>query len=139
MKTKLNHTMLLTAAGLALSAAGAYAQTTVKADIPFAFQTMGGQQAAGQYTVAPVNPDRTVFQLRNVETGKSSFLGIGTLNDEPRGDRAQLVFRCGSESGCVLVTFTMGDGRAWKYPAPHRKGSEQDRIAVVYLNRQQAE
>lgn len=137
MKNKLHRTLLLTAAGLALSAA-AYGQTTVTANIPFAFQTMGGQQTAGQYTIAPVNPARSVFSMRNVETGHASLLGFGTGMD-PSGDRAKLEFRCGNESACVLVSLSMGDGRAWKYPMPHRKPSEQERIAVVYLDRKQAE
>jgi hypothetical protein len=139
MKNKLHRTLLLTAAGLALSAAGAYAQTaTVTADIPFAFQTMGGQQTAGRYTLAPVDAAHSVFSMRNVETGRASLLGIGTGID-PSGARAQLVFRCAGEGGCVLASVSMGDGRAWKYQAPHRKPSEQERIAVVYLDRKQAE
>ena len=138
MKNKLRRTLLLTAAGFALSAAAAYAQNTVKADIPFAFQTMGGQQTAGQYAIAPVNAAHSVFSLRNLETGHVSLLGFGTGMD-PSGDRAQLVFRCAGESACFLASVSMGDGRAWNYPAPHRKSSEQERIAVVYLDRKQAE
>jgi len=138
MKNKLHRTLLLTAAGFALSAAAAYGQNAVTADIPFAFQTMGGHQTAGRYTLAPVNAARSVFSLRNVETGHASLLGFGTGID-PSGDRAQIVFRCAGEGGCVLASVSMGDGRAWKYPAPHRKLSEQERIAVVYLDRKQAE
>jgi hypothetical protein len=136
MKNKLHRTLLLTAAGLALSAA-AYGQS-VTADIPFAFQNAGGQQSAGQYTITPVNAAHSVFSMRNGETGQASLLGLGTPN-ETRGNRAQLEFRCGSESACVLVGVSMGDGRAWKVPAPHWKPSEQERIAVVYLDRKQAE
>jgi hypothetical protein len=138
MKTTWN-SLLMTAAGLALSAAAAYGQTTLTANIPFAFHTAGGMQPAGEYLVMPVSYDGAVAKLQNRETGHAAITGIGVPNGNPNDKKPQLEFRCGDESGCALVGVKMGDGRAWKYNAPKLKPSEAERIAVVYLGQKLAE
>ena len=50
----------------------------------------------------------------------------------------QLVFKRGIESGCALVAVKMADGRG-RYNEPKLKASEQERIAVVYLDSKLAE
>ena len=133
MKTKSN-SLLLTAA-LALGAVAAYGQDRVVANIPFEFKTVAGVQPAGQYTVSEQG---VAARLRSVE-GKTSLLGIGVPDDANPNRPPQLVFTCGSESGCVLTAVRFEDGRSWKYPAPRPKASEDQRVAVVYLERAQAE
>ena len=133
MKTKLN-SLLLTAA-LALGAAAAYGQDRVVANIPFEFKTVAGVQPAGQYTVSEQGVSA---RLRHVD-GKTSLLGIGVPDDVNPNQPAQVTFVCGSESGCVLTGVRFEDGRSWKYPAPRPKASEDQRVAVIYLERGQAE
>ena len=136
MKSTLN-SLLTIAAGFALSAAAAYGQE-LKANIPFSFQTASGVQPAGEYQISKVTTDGAVMKLRNMETGRTAMTGMG----RPATDAAakpQLVFKCGSESGCALAGMKMGDGREWTYKAPKLKASEQERIAVVYLGSNSAE
>jgi hypothetical protein len=133
MKTKSN-SLLLTAA-LALGALAAYGQDRVVANIPFEFKTVAGVQPAGHYTVSV---EGASARLRHVE-GKVSLLGIGIPDDANPSRPPQLVFTCGSESGCVLTGVRFEDGRSWKYPAPRPKASENQSVAVIYLERAQAE
>ena len=99
MKTTLN-SLLITAAGFALSAAAAFEQSHLTADIPFSFTTASGVQAAGEYRVVPVSADGSVMKLQNVETGHATTIGTDRSNGNPNEKTPQLVFNCGSESGC---------------------------------------
>ena len=56
MKTTLN-SLLITAAGVALSAAAAYGQAQVAANIPFDFSASNQGYAAGEYLVAHLSHD----------------------------------------------------------------------------------
>jgi len=138
MKSRLN-SLLIAAAGLTLSAAAAYGQTTVVANVPFSFRTPAGMQPAGQYQIAPATNDGSIAVLKNMETGRSTLTGIGSPNGNPNDKTARLVFRCGSESGCALSEVKMGDGRGWTYKTPHLKPSETERVAVIYFESKQAE
>jgi hypothetical protein len=138
MKTKLN-SLLITAAGLALTAAAAYGQTRVVANVPFSFRTAAGVQPAGEYQIATVSNDGAVAILQNTETGHSTLTGMGSPNGNPNDKTPRLVFRCGTESGCTLSEVKMGDGRGWTYKTPHLKPSETERAAVIYFESKQAE
>ena len=83
MTTKLN-SLLMTAA-LTLSAAAAYAQNQVVANIPFSFRTAAGVQPAGQYAVSH---EGEATKLRNLDSGKASLAGIGVPEDNDRSKHA---------------------------------------------------
>jgi hypothetical protein len=136
MKSTLN-SLLITAA-VTLSAAAAYGQTKVVANIPFEFRTAAGVQQAGQYIIAPAAYDVAVMKLQNVDTGKSSILGLGTPSGVEKQNSPRLVFVCGNESGCALTGVVTGDGRGWTYKA-RLKPSEAERVAVIYFESRQAE
>ena len=138
MKSTLN-SLLITAAGLTLSAVAAYGQSRVVASVPFSFRTAAGVQPAGQYSVEAISTTAAVMKLQNVETGHSSIIGMGAPHSTPNDKNARLVFVCGSESGCVLSEVKLDDGRGWSYKAPHLKPSETERVAVVYFESRQAE
>jgi hypothetical protein len=138
MKTALN-SLLITAAGFAMSAAAAYGQTHLTANIPFSFKTVSGVQSAGEYRVVPVSHDGSVMKLQNVDTGHAATTGMGLPSGNPNERTPQLVFKCGSESGCALVAVKMDDGRGWSYKEPKLKASERERIAVVYFDSKLAE
>jgi hypothetical protein len=132
MKTKLN-SLLITA--LALGPVAAYGQDRVVANIPFEFKTVAGVQPAGQYTVSY---EGAAARLRHA-AGKTSLVGIGVPDDANPNKPPQLVFTCGSESGCALTSVRFGDGRSWKYPQPRLKASEKSSVAVIYFERAKAE
>jgi hypothetical protein len=128
MKTKSN-SLLVIAAGFALSAAGAYGQDRVVARIPFAFQAGGQAQAAGEYSIARLG---AVTVLQNADTRRKISAGIGIQEDNNAGKPPSLTFTCENGS-CVLTQVRLADGRAWKYNAPRPKENEEARIVVVYL------
>ena len=137
MKSTLN-SLLITAAGVVLSTAGAYGQTNISANVPFEFRTAAGVQPAGEYAVVQT-ANSVAVRIVNQETRKSSLLGIGVPEGQHKNAQPKLVFQCGSESGCALTHVQMGDGREWKYNAPRLKASETARVAVVLLESKQAE
>ena len=94
MKNKIN-SLLVIAAGFALSAAGAYGQDYVVAHIPFDFAAGGQAQSAGEYAI---RQQGGVTLLRNQDTGKKIFAGIGVLEDYNPDKAASLTFTC---SGAV--------------------------------------
>jgi hypothetical protein len=128
MKTKVN-SLLVIAAGFALSAAGAYGQDRVVTHIPFAFQVNGQAQPAGEYSVAQ---EGAFTLLQNADTSKSIFAGIGVPEDNNANKPPSLTFTCHSGS-CVLTQARLADGRAWKYNAPRPKENQEARVVVVYL------
>ena len=136
MKSTLN-SLLITAA-VTLSAAAAYGQTKITAEIPFSFRTAAGVQPAGQYAVIPASLDGDVLAIQSVETGRSTLLGMGA-RDSANDTRPRLVFHYGSESGCALTGVWMSDGRRWAFKTPKIKPSEQEHVAVVYFNNKQSE
>ena len=73
MKTKIQ-SLVVIAAGFALSAAGAYGQDHVVAHIPFAFQANGQAQPAGEYSVVQRG---VVTVLQNADTGRKISAGLG--------------------------------------------------------------
>jgi hypothetical protein len=88
---------LIAAIGGVLSAAAAYGQTKITAEIPFSFRTAAGVQAAGQYAVIPAGLVGDVLANQSVETGRTTLLGIGA-RDSANETRARLVFYCGSQT-----------------------------------------
>src|SRR5215467_10536240 len=133
MKTKWN-SLLLTAA-LTVSAAAAYGQNRVIANVPFSFWTIAGVQAAGQYGISQIG---AATMLQNLETRKASFLGIGAEGVNA-GKPPKLEFTCGSESGCALTSVQLADGHGWRYKAPRLKPNEVEHFAVINLESKQDE
>jgi len=135
--SRLNWSRIAVIGGL-LSAAAAYGQTKITAEIPFSFRTAAGVQPAGQYAVIPANLDDDVLAIQSIETGRSTLLGMGA-RDSANDTRPRLVFHCGSEGGCALTGVWMSDGRRWAFKTPKIKPSEQEHVAVVYFNNKQSE
>jgi hypothetical protein len=92
MKTYLGKLMALALVAMALSGA-AFAQSAVRANIPFSFSAGGRVLPAGEYTIS-VNPLNHVVLIGQKATGKSSFL-IGAPDDSSRDERTVLIFKSG--------------------------------------------
>jgi hypothetical protein len=131
---KLN-SLLLTAAGL-LSVAAAYGQSKIVANVPFSFRTAAGIQDAGQYAISQ---EGAATKLVNQASGRASLLGIGTPQDANSNAVPQLVFICGSESGCALSSVTIADGRTYSFKTPRLNQSETARVTVIHFESRQAE
>jgi len=111
MKRIANRIFLLAAAALSLGTA-AYGQTTLRADVPFAFRSPGGVSASGKYTVQLENsPSGRIVRIVNTET-RSSLLSVAySVNENPiLPITPRLVFRCGETSGCALSEIWTSTG-----------------------------
>ncbi|HLX44813.1 MAG TPA: hypothetical protein VKR43_15310 [Bryobacteraceae bacterium] len=139
MKTNLTRTLILTAVALS-GAAAVSAQDKVAADVPFAFRAAGQEFDAGTYYVSQYGHSGSgMLMLMNQDAGRTKFVATAAPEDVSNGSAPKLVFRCGDESGCALSAVQLANGRAWKLRVPHLKPSELERIAVIYLDRKQAE
>jgi hypothetical protein len=134
MNTKIQ-SLVVIAAGFALSAAGAYGQDHVVAHIPFAFQVNGQAQPAGEYSVVQQG---VVTVLQNADTRRKISAGMGVPEDINPNKPPSLTFTC-SGGECVLTQAQLADGHVWKYRAPRPKANEQARVVVIYLESKQAE
>ena len=139
MKTNLTRTLILAAVSLTGGAA-AYGQSDTVADVPFLFRAAGQEFDAGAYTISQYGHSNSgILVLYNREAGVTRFLTTRGPADESKYAQPKMVFRCGDESGCALASVQLANGREWKLRIPHLKPSEMERIAVIYLDRKQAE
>jgi hypothetical protein len=139
MKTNLTRTLILAAVSLTGGAA-AYGQSNMVADVPFLFRANGQAFDAGTYTIEQYGHSNSgILKLSNREAGLTRFLTSTAPADASKDARPKLVFRCGDESGCALAAVELANGRTLKVRIPHLKPSEMERIAVIYLDRKQAE
>jgi hypothetical protein len=110
----------------------AFGQTTMKADVPFAFSIRGGAgEAAGNYVInLDSNGGTKVLRLYNADTHHSAVAitfgaGGGPLEKvDPR-----LVFRC-NDAGCALSeVWTLNGG----YALAHGKTRSHEYLASIPL------
>jgi hypothetical protein len=123
MKSITNRLFLFAAAALSLGTV-AYGQTTLKADVPFAFQTAAGPAAAGSYTIQlQNNGGQSIVHISNQETGRN-VLSL-TYKVDDRANKAvapHLVFRC-AEEGCQLSEIWTSEG-GYGIPVRHLRRPE---------------
>jgi hypothetical protein len=123
MKSTTNRLFLFAAAALSLGTV-AYGQTTLKADVPFAFKTAAGPAAAGRYTVEVQNSGgQSIVHINNRETGLNVLSLTYRVDDKANKAIApHLVFRCAEES-CQLSEIWTPEG-AYGIPVRHARGPE---------------
>jgi hypothetical protein len=125
-------TMKLTIAAAALFAAGAASAQTMKADIPFAFQTGGKVMAAGTYRVDLRGPAATVI-LHDAKWESAVIARPVTHIAGKNEQTAKLVFVCGP-GPCTLVQAWPGyseDGLTFRAPKLDR--NEEAHLSVIHL------
>ncbi|MBC7925178.1 MAG: hypothetical protein H7039_05930 [Bryobacteraceae bacterium] len=110
-----NLVRLASIAGLiAFSGSAAFAQSDMKARVPFAFATPGGgQMPAGTYAVSKLsnNSVLTTYRLYNVESRKSVIAFAAEVVQRPEKDTTyapQLTFRCAGENCAISGIFHTG-------------------------------
>lgn len=126
MKSITNRFFVFAALALSLGTL-AYGQSTLKANVPFAFAAPGGPAGAGQYTIKVEDfSDGKFIHISSLETGHSVLSQTRRLADPINGAvTPHLLFRCGEE-GCQLseiwtpaggYTVTVSHGRNPQYLA----------------------
>lgn len=132
-------TMLLTAVGMTLSAAAAYAQTDLNANVPFEFRTTNTSLSAGKYAITTgTRGNAEVIQIRDLSSRHTIFV-LANQQVKVAPGNPRLVFRCGEASGCVLIEAYTGSGNGWVMSPPRGTHGEKERVAVVLLHRADAD
>jgi hypothetical protein len=110
MKSIANRLFLFAAAALSLGTL-AYGQTSVKADVPFAFRTPSGVSSAGHYTIQfDTVGGGKIAHFSNRETRQSVMaLGYRLSSSATAAIAPRLVFRCGA-AGCQLSEIWTATG-----------------------------
>jgi hypothetical protein len=123
MKSIANRLFVVVAVALSLGTF-AYGQTTLKADVPFAFAVPGGPAQAGQYTVEIKDlAGSKIVQISSNETGRSVLALPHRLVAPVNGVIApRLVFRCGEEGCHLSEIWTLNGG--YSIPAGHGRNPE---------------
>ena len=135
MKTNWIRTMTLSAAALTMGSA-AYGQAPTVAKIPFSFRVNGTEMPAGTYWIKRVDPTMNVLVLTDGKHQKTA-MGINASVYEPGAPK--LVFSCRESGGCTLAEVWEAGGRTVAFPKPKLPRSEKERLAVVLLQRSEAE
>jgi hypothetical protein len=107
-------TFLKIATVAAMAAASAFAQSDLKAKIPFAFATPGGgEMPAGQYEItrSTVTSAIPTYRILNLDTKKSVMAMAADTVRRPGTDKTGspvLTFRCAAESCGLSGVFPSG-------------------------------
>jgi hypothetical protein len=108
----------------------AYGQTTMNAEIPFAFHTANASLPAGNYTINPlINPTNTM-RLYNTDTRRGVFVGSLPI-DVFRGaaDKPVLVFACADQI-CTLREIKTSNG-TYSYPESHKTAHDREAVSLI--------
>jgi hypothetical protein len=103
-------TYILAAAAMAVAAGSASAQNTLKAEIPFAFQTGKTIMQPGEYQVRLAN--HHTIRLYNVDARKAVFAMAVTESDRDKAWKdgtPRMAFEC-SDGTCALLALYTGEG-----------------------------
>jgi hypothetical protein len=133
--------LIAAAATLIAATSTASAQSTLNANVPFAFQINSGTALpAGDYTVLRVHGNAQVWQFEDRSTGHKTMVALGQIAGSRSGDPAKLEFKCRAEN-CALIKIQVGNGdTGYEIRAPKPKGpAEEARLVIVPLTRASAE
>jgi hypothetical protein len=124
MKRNLIGTLSLVVLSLMLTATGAYAQSELKATVPFAFKVGQSQLPAGTYEISS-NADNNTITIRNSTTGAMSLARRdGSGDASPR-----LVFH--HVGGQYFLSQIWGDAGYSRMTLPSSKLEEELQMATV--------
>jgi hypothetical protein len=133
MKSIINRLFVFAATAVFLGTT-AFGQTTLRADVPFAFHVPGGGVDAGNYVIHLENGGiGKLVTVYNNGSHRSALAVTFQLNAKP-GEAIQprLVFRCG-DTGCALSEVWTLDGG---YGVPQGKPGAHEYLASVPLTAQ---
>jgi hypothetical protein len=119
--TKLFNTIAAAGALLVLNGATALAQSNMKVDVPFAFQTPTSQLPAGQYFITEVGTRNVMpfYRIQHGETGESVLVvAPGNTSRKPNMNAlpAQVAFRCAADVCALAEIFPLGSDRGFSIP-----------------------
>jgi hypothetical protein len=118
MKRNLISILSLVVMSLMFNATGAYAQSYVKADVPFAFNVGAAQLPAGTYEIKVASQNEMI-----IEDGESRAVALSNARREgPRKTESKLVFhRIGNQYFLAEVWKGSGEGGLIVPTSKHEK------------------
>jgi hypothetical protein len=143
MKRNLIGILSLVVLAVMISSTGAFAQTSAKADVPFAFLVGTAQLPAGTYEIRTVGAGNSSIMIQNHETNAAAMSNAG--REQPRNASAKLVFhrvgntyflaevwRSSSAEGMILPASTQEKELEKELRAGNSRGGYEE--VVVALN-----
>lgn len=133
---RLTKYMAAAAAVLTMTAGTVWAQSPMKAEVPFAFSAGGKVVAPGTYRVGivPGNTSSVVLRVDNVNTRRGSLmLPKSSGNASPKWMASgvpRIAFDC-STGACILTQVWFGEGYAYQFHGPKTKGGEMLLTEIV--------
>ena len=133
--TRLMNRIVAVGALLLFGSALAFAQSEMKVEIPFDFQTHNGRMPAGVYKVTELAESQPMqfFRLKHADTGKSTVLvsaGSTQRSAAAAALPAQVNFRCAAEACAISEIFTFGTVSGHRFAAI-RLHADRDEVATV--------
>ncbi len=132
---RMTNKMMTAAAVLMIGAGVASAQTTMKAEIPFAFSAGGRVTEPGKYMVRITPGSATeILGLYNETTRRTYMVAAMLQSDVPKNWKAsgaaRAAFDC-STGACSLRKVWFGEGNVYEFHGPKTKSGEVQLTEVL--------
>jgi hypothetical protein len=123
---------------VALGGASAFAQSDLKARIPFAFATPGGgMMTAGSYDVSKLNTGGIpAYRILNLDTKQSVIAVASESANRPAADktgRAVLTFRCAGDNCAISGLYPVNSPTGSRFRAPLKNVDPATHIAEIMI------
>jgi hypothetical protein len=112
----------LLALGLLFATASAYAQTALKANVPFNFIVAGNTLPAGEYTIQSLDTNAGVLIIRGSDKSQKMVMANSCASAKP-SDTTKLVFHRYGDRYFLSQIWTAGNASGAELP-PSRRESE---------------
>jgi hypothetical protein len=130
MKSFTNRLVIFAASAVALGTM-AYGQTTMKAEIPFAFHTSNATLPAGNYIVDRLTTAPNTLRIYNTDTRRGAFVGSITVDWFNAVNKPVIVFAC-AEQDCTLREIRTSQG-TYTYPEPHKTARARESVSMIQI------
>jgi hypothetical protein len=127
MKSFTNRLAMFAASAVVLGTM-AYGQTTMHAEIPFAFRA-NAALPAGNYTVNRLTTATNTMRLYNTDTRRGVLVGSLPVDWYSAVAKPVLVFAC-AEQGCTLREIKTSNG-TYSYPEPRKSARGRETVSTI--------
>jgi hypothetical protein len=131
MKSFANRLAIFAASAVVLGTM-AYGQTTLNAEIPFAFHTANATLPAGNYTISRVAGASvtSTLVLYNKDLRRSVMAASLPIDMfHKAAEKPVMVFAC-AEQGCTLREIKTSHG-TYSYPSAHKESRDREAVSMI--------
>lgn len=135
---KLTNRLAAVGALLLMNGAVALAQSEMKFEVPFAFETPHAQMPAGKYFVTELNGLRAApfYRVQHAETGKAVVLVAPitvTRKNSARELKPQVAFHCAAEQCALAEIYGVGTTYGHAIPVKLKKTATTASLQTVTI------